>query len=384
LKAVSRATGNIRLGVLVFLASLALGCSQADTAAKGGHAEAGGGDKGTLNLYIWSDYLGPDTIASFEKLTGIKVRVSYFDTDEALETRMLTGNSGFDVVFPTAIFFQRQIRSGAYLALDRSRLPNFKNLEPGLMSRVTQNDPGNVHGVVYMWGTNGIGYNEKMVAEALPNTPLDSWRLVFDPSLASKLAKCGISMIDSPDSMMRHALEYLGRNPNAPSAQDLADVEALFAKIRPYVRNIDSAGYIEAMANGDICVAVGYSGDFVQARNRALEAKNGIKISYVVPKEGSELWFSMVAIPKDAPNPENAHLFINYLMDPQVIANISNFIGYANANAAATPLLKASMASDSVIYPPADQQQRLFVAEDSSPEQSRRMTRIWQKFKTSQ
>ena len=366
------------------IAALGLGCTHSDTPGKAALAESASADKGSLNLYIWSDYLGQSTIASFEKLTGIKVRVSYFDTDESLETRMLTGNSGFDVVFPTATFFQRQIRSGAYLTLDRSRLPNFGNLDPQIMARVTQNDPGNLHGVVYTWGTNGIGYNQKMVTETLPNTTLDSWSLVFDPSFASKLAKCGISMIDSPDSMVRHALEYLGKDPSAPSAQDLTAVEVLLARIRPYVRNIDSAGYIEALANGDICIAVGYSGDFVQARNRAIEANNGIDIRYMVPKEGSELWFSMVAIPKDAPNPLNAHLFLNYLLDPQVIADISNAIGYANANAAATPLLKASIASDPVIYPPAEQQQRLFVPLDSSPEQARRVTRIWQKFKTAQ
>jgi putrescine transport system substrate-binding protein len=364
-------------------ASLLLSCGNPDSRARNTAPAASHDDK-VLNLFIWADYLGPNTISSFEKLTAVKVHVSYFDTDETLETRMLTGNSGFDVVFPTAPYFQRQIRSGAYLSLDKSELPNLKNLDRALMSRVTVNDPDNAHGVVYTWGTNGIGYNEKMVTAALPDTALDSWALVFDPKYASKLAKCGISVIDAPAPMVRHVLEYLGRNPAAPGPQDMEDVERLLTKIRPYIRTIDSAGYIEALANGDICIAVGYNGDVVQARRRAIEAKNGNRIAYMVPREGSDLWFSMVAIPKDAPNAANAHLFINYLMDPQVIANITNFIGYANANIAATPLLDPSIASDNIIFPTPEQQQRLFVQTDDPPEQTRAITRLWQKFKTSQ
>jgi putrescine transport system substrate-binding protein len=341
-------------------------------------------DKKVLNLYIWADYLAPDTIASFEKLTGIKVRVSYFETNETLEARMLTGSSGFDVVVPTAPFFQRQIRSGAYLPLDKSKLPNLSNLDPLLMSRVALNDPGNVHGVIYAWGTYGIGYNEKMVAQALPGVPLDSWRLIFDPKFASKLAPCGINVLDAPAGVVRLVLKYLGKNPNSPTPQDLADVEAVLGKIRPYIRNIDSADTIENIANGDICISLAYNGDFVQARKRAREANNGIKIGFEIPKEGSLLWFDMLAIPRDAPNASNAHLFVNYLMDPKVIANISNYIGFANANSAASSLLDASISSDTIIFPPRDQLGRLFVEMEDSPEQSRAITRIWQKFKTAQ
>jgi putrescine transport system substrate-binding protein len=214
--------------------------------------------------------------------------------------------------------------------------------------------------------------------------PPDSWRLIFDPAFAARLAKCGINILDAPAGVVRLVLKYLGKDPNASSAQDLADVEAVLGKIRPYIRSIDSLIGIEAMANGDICVALGYNGDFVQARNRAKEAKNGIQVDFMIPEEGSLLWFDMLAIPRDAPNPSNAHLFINYLMNPRVIANISNFTGFANANAAASPLLDASIVSDPVIYPPRDQQQRLFVQAEDSPEQSRAITRLWQKFKTGQ
>lgn len=372
------------LAVLCVSASLAIGCGGPDSRTSHGPSGDKSADNKVLNLYIWADYLAPDTIASFEKLTGIKVRVSYFETNETLEARMLTGSSGFDVVVPTAPYFQRQIRSGAYLPLDKKQLPNLVNLDPTIMARVALNDPGNVHGVVYAWGTYGIGYNEKMVAQVLPNTPLNSWRLIFDPAYAAKLAKCGINMLDAPAGVIRLVLKYLGRNPNAPTPQDLSDAETVLTRIRPYIRTIDSSLGIEAMANGDICIDLGYNGDFVQARNRAKEAKNGIKIDYVIPEEGSLLWFDMLAIPRDAPNVANAHLFINYLMDPKVIAHISSFIGNANANSAASPLLDPSIATDTIMYPPPDQRERLFVQSEDSPEQARAITRIWQKFKTAQ
>jgi putrescine transport system substrate-binding protein len=372
------------LAMLCVSASLMLGCGNPDSGTRNTASGEKHDDKNVLNLYIWADYLAPDTIASFEKLTGVKVRVSYFETNETLESRMLTGNSGFDVVVPTAPFFQRQIRSGAYQPLDKKRLPNLVNLDPAIMSRVVLNDPGNAHGVVYAWGTYGIGYNEKMVAQVLPNVPLNSWRLIFDPALAAKLATCGINILDAPAGVVRLVLKYLGRNPNAPSLQDLADAETVLSKIRPYIRTIDSSIDIEAMANGDICVALGYNGDIFQARQRAKEAKNGIKINYLIPEEGSLLWFDMLAIPRDAPNVANAHLFINYLMNPQVIAHITNSVGSANANSAASPLLDASIIADPVVYPPRDQLQRLFVQMDDSPEQSRAITRMWQKFKTGQ
>lgn len=361
-------------------ATLNGGCGKPDSAARSAHI----GEGKVLNFYTWSDYLAPDTIANFEKRTGIKVRVSYFDTNETLEARMLTGNSGFDVVVPTAPYLQRQIRSGAYQALDKRRIPNLANLDPAIMSRVALNDPGNAHAVVYAWGTYGIGYNEKMVAAALPNVPLTSWRLVFDPKFAAKLAGCGINFLDSPAGVVRLVLKYLGRNPNAPSAQDLADAEQVLIRIRPYVRNIDSGVGTEALANGDVCVSLDYNGTVYQARRRAHEAKNGIQVNFVIPEEGSLLWFDMLAIPKDAPHAANAHLFINYLLEPAAIATVSNFIGNANANTAATPLLDAALAADAMVYPPADQQRRLFVQTEDSPEQSRAITRIWQRFKTAQ
>ena len=367
-----------------FLICALCGCGRPDAGTQAPQSAAAGGDGGSVNLYIWADYMAPDTIASFERLTGVKVRVSIFETNETLEARMLTGNSGFDVVVPTAPFLQRQIRSGAYLPLDRRQLPNLVNLDPAIMARVALNDPKNEHAVVYAWGTYGIGYNVKRVAEALPNVSVNSWRLLFDPAFAAKLSGCGINFLDAPAGVERLVLTYLGRNPNAPGARDLADVEQVLRKIRPYIRNIDSSIGREALANGDICVALEYNGTVFQARHRAEEAKNGIKIAYVIPDEGSLLWFDMLAIPRDAPHAANAHRLINYLMDPKVIAHISNFIGTANANSAAAPLLDASVAADPAVYPTPDEQRRLFVQMEDTPEQSRTITRIWQRFKTAQ
>jgi putrescine transport system substrate-binding protein len=353
------------------------------------NAATGGGGKGNgparaLNLYIWSDYLAANTLSDFEKQTGNKVHVSYFDANETLETKLLAGSSGFDIVVPTASYFERQIKAGVYLPLDKSKLPNLKNMDPQLMAKVALHDPGNAHGIIYTWGTNGIGYNEKMVKELMPDAPLDSWRMVFDPDVASKVAKCGISVLDSPAEMMRAVYSYLGKDPNSQNPGDLLLAEAVLGKIRPFIRNINSSEYIEALANGDLCLAVGYNGDVMQARDRAREANKGIDIKYIVPKEGSILWFDMLAIPKDAPDPDSAYAYMNYIMTPQVIADISNFKRYANANIASQPLVLASVRDDPGIYPPPELRQKLAVQLADSADQTRAITRVWQKFKTGQ
>jgi putrescine transport system substrate-binding protein len=337
-----------------------------------------------LNLYIWSDYLAPNTLADFEKQTGIKVHVAYYDTNETLETKLLAGSSGYDVVVPTASYFERLIKAGAFTVLDKSKLPNLKNMDPQLMARVTHNDPDNAHGVIYLWGTNGIGYNEKMVKALMPDAPLDSWSLVFDPAVAAKVAKCGISVLDSPAEMIRAVFSYLGKDPNSQSAEDLAAAESVLTKIRPFIRNIHSSEYIEALANGDLCIAVAYNGDVMQARDRAREANKGIDIKYSVPKEGTILWFDMLAIPKDAPDPDSAYAFLNYMMDPKVIADVSNFKRYADANAAAQALVLPEVKNDPGIYPTPQQRQELTVQLSDSPDQTRAVTRVWQKFKTGQ
>jgi putrescine transport system substrate-binding protein len=373
-----RRTAILALACLSTLGGCGGGKPAGDTAAS-----AAGGAK-VLNLYIWSDYLAPNTLPDFEKQTGIKVHVAYYDSNETLETKLLAGSSGFDIVVPSISYFERQIKAGAYLTLDKSKLPDLKNMDPQLMSKVAPHDPGNAHGVIYMWGTNGIGYNEKVVKAVVPDAPLDSWRLVFDPAVASRLAKCGITLLDSPAEMLRAVYSYMGKDPNSQSADDLAQAEVVLSKIRPYIRNFSSSEYIEALANGDQCIAVGYNGDVLQARDRAREANKGIDIKYVVPKEGSILWFDMLAIPKDAPNPESAYAFMNYMMIPQVIADVSNFKRYANANVASQPFVMPQVLNDPGIYPPPDQRQKLPVQLADSPEQTRAITRVWQKFKTGQ
>ncbi len=373
------------MGVAVLVCSLLL-------AACGGHASGGGEAAGgapaagskVLNLYIWSDYLAPNTLADFEKQTGIKVHAAYYDTNETLETKLLAGSSGYDIVVPTASYFERQIKAGVYLELDKSKLPNLKNMDPKLMARVAAHDPGNAHGVIYLWGTNGIGYNAKMVKALMPDAPLDSWRLVFDPAVAAKVAPCGISVLDSPAEMMRAVFNYLGKDPNSQNPQDLAAAAEVLKKIRPYVRNINSSEYIEALANGDLCVSVGYNGDVMQARDRAHDANKGIDIQYAIPKEGTILWFDMLAIPKDAPDPDSAYAFMNYAMAPQVIADVTNFKRYANANAASDPLIHADVKADPAIYPTPEEFARLSVQLADSAEQTRAITRVWQEFKAAQ
>src|ERR1700684_542164 len=317
-------------------ALLLCACGGSKTGSGSAAQPGAAGDSGkVLNLYIWSDYLAPNTLSDFGKQTGIKVNVAYYDSNETLETKLLAGASGYDIVVPTSSFFERQIRAGVYLTLDKSKLPNLENMDPQLMALVAKHDPDNAHGVIYMWGTNGIGYNEKMVKELMPDAPLDSWRMVFDPKVASKVAKCGISVLNSPAEMMRAVFSYLGKDPNSQNPDDLAQGEAVLLKVRPYIRSINSSEYIDALANGDLCVAVGYNGDVMQARDRAQDANKGVEIKYSIPKEGTILWFDMLAIPKDAPDPDSAYAYMNYIMTPQVIADISDFKRYANANAAA-------------------------------------------------
>lgn len=337
-----------------------------------------------VNLYIWADYLAPTTLSSFEERTGIKVNVSYFDSYETLEARMLTGHSGFDVVLPASGTFTREIQSGSYLLLDKRRLPNAVNLDPTVVSMAARTDPGNAHGVVFTSSTYGLGFNKKLIVERLPNVPLTTWRIVFDPALAAKLAPCGINFIDDPVGVVQLVLKYLGRDPARPSPQDFSDAESVLVKVRPFIRNIDTSGEIEAMANGDLCISLGYNGDFVQAIRRAAEAKNGIELSYVIPEEGSLEGFDFLAIPQDATNLDNAYLLINYLLEPRVMANICNATAFANVNLAAVPLLAPAVASNSIIFPTRAEQQRLFAQTEVSSEQSRVITRIWQRFKTGQ
>jgi putrescine transport system substrate-binding protein len=311
-----------------------------------------------LHVYNWSDYIAPDTIANFTKETGIAVTYDVYDGNEVLEAKLLAGQSGYDVVVPSASpFMAREIKAGAFLPLDKAKLPNLKNLDPAMLALAAEADPGNVHGVPYLWSVTGIGYNKALVAKALgpagnESGPRDTLALLFDPDNAKKLADCGISLLDTPQEVFPAALAYLGLDPRSTDPVDLKKATALIEKIRPYVRKFHSSQYINDLANGDICIALGYSGDVIQARNRAEEAKNGVKIAFRVPKEGAQFSIDMLAIPTDAPHPDNALKFIDYLLRPEVIAAISDAVSYPNPNLAATALVKPEIRDDPGIYPP--------------------------------
>ncbi len=337
-----------------------------------------------LNVYNWSDYIAEDTIANFEERTGIKVNYDVFDSNEVVEAKLLAGNTGYDVVVPSASFLERQIKAGVFQKLDRDALTNWKNLDKDIMARVALHDPDNAYAVPYMWGTTGIGYNEAMVEAALPGAPVDSWELLFNPDVISKLAECGVTFLDAPTEVFGAALTYLGKDPNSEDPNDLEAAEALLAKVRPFIRYIHSSQQINDLANGEICVAMGWSGDMFMAADRASEAENGVEISYSIPKEGTIIWFDMMAIPTDAPHPGNAHLFINYILEPEVIAGITDYVWYANPNAASTDLVDEEIISDPAIYPPEEVKAKLFPDKAHTAKFTRIQTRAWTRFKTGQ
>lgn len=335
-----------------------------------------------LNLYIWNDYLAEDTLANFEKETGIKVAVSNYGSNEELDSKLAPGNSGYDVVVPSASTYERQIKSGYYRALDKSLLPNLKNMDPEIQARLALQDPRNEHAVLHMWGTTGIGYNAAKIQAAMPDAPLDSWHLVFDPKSAKNFQKCGIAVLDSATEMFSMVLSYLAKDPNSQKPEDLAAAGAAMMQFRPYLRYIDTQRMITDLANGEICVAVGYSGDMLQARDRAEENKTGQQITYVIPKEGSIVWFDSYLIPKDAPHPQNAHLFIDYMLRPESIAAVTNVVNYANGNAAAIQFVDEKVKNDPGVYPPPEVRAKLAPDLADSEETTRLMTRMWTRFMT--
>jgi putrescine transport system substrate-binding protein len=335
-----------------------------------------------LHIYNWSDYIAPETMANFTKETGIAVTYDVYDGNEVLEAKLLAGNSGYDIVVPSASpFMARQITAGAYLALDKAKLPNLKNLDPRLLALAAAADPGNAHGVPYLWSVTGIGYNETLVEKALGAGPRDTLALLFDPEQAKKLAACGISLLDTPQEVFPAALAYLRLDPKSRDLGDLDKATALLEKIRPFVRKFHSSQYINDLANGDICVALGYSGDVIQARNRAIEAKNGVRIAFRVPREGAQMSIDMLGIPRDAPHPDDALKYIDYILRPAVIAAISDAVSYPNPNLAATALVKPEIRDDPGIYPPEAVQRLFYVDLPASRDYERARTRAWNRVK---
>lgn len=337
---------------------------------------------GTVHIYNWSDYIGESTLADFEAATGIKPIYDVFDANETLEGKLLAGHTGYDVVVPSNHFLGKQIKAGAFQKLDKTQLTNYANLDPVLLKRLEKNDPGNQYAVPYLWGTNGIGYNVDKIKEVLGVDKIDSWAMVFEPENIKKLSKCGVAFLDSPDEMFPAVLNYMGLDPNTTDEKLYKKAEEKLLKVRPYVTYFHSSKYISDLANGNICVAVGYSGDVFQAKSRAEEAGKGIKLAYSIPKEGGNLWFDMLAIPADAPDAKQGLAFIDYLLKPEVIAKVSDYVGYANPNLKSGEFMDQDVRNDESVYPPQAIQDKLYVNVELPPKVQRLMTRSWTKVKS--
>ena len=339
----------------------------------------------TVHVYNWSDYIDEEILKEFTAETGIKVVYDVFDSNEILETKLLAGGTGYDVVVPSGTFLSRQIKAGVFQKLDKSKLSNLGNMWKDIEARTDTYDPGNEHSINYMWGTTGIGINVDKVKERLgADTPLDSWDLVFKPELAEKLKDCGIHWLDAPEELMPAALNYLGFDGDSHKVDELKKAAALLETVRGTVQKFHSSEYINGLANGDICVAIGWSGDVLQARDRASEAEKGVTVEYVTPKEGALMWFDQMAIPADAKNVEAAHTFLNYIMRPEVMAKASNYVYYANGNLASQKLLNEDVIKDPAIYPDAETVKKLYTTTAYPPKVLRVVTRAWTKVKTGQ
>jgi putrescine transport system substrate-binding protein len=344
------------------------------------------GQTRTLNVYNWSDYIEPSVVEAFSKETGIRVKYDTFDSNDTLETKLLAGKSGYDVVVPTGYFLERQIKAGVFQPLDKSKLPNIGNVWPEIARRLATYDPGNRYAVNYMWGTTGIGYNAKKAREILGagdvTDAMASWDIVFKPDNIARFKDCGVHMLDSSDDILPAALKYLGLNPNSTAPADLEKAADLMIKIRPNVRKFHSSEYLNALASGEICLVLGWSGDIKQAQKRAAEAKAGVVVGYAIPKGGAQMWFDNLAIPKDAPNPAEAHAFIDYLLRPEVAAKNSNFLSYANGNIASQPLIDRSVIEDRTVYPDAATLASLYIITARDQRTQRLINRLWTRIKT--
>ena len=336
-----------------------------------------------VRVYNWSDYIDEALLTKFETETGLKLIYDVFDSNEVLETKLLAGSTGYDVVVPSGTFLSRQIVAGVFQKLDRAKLPNLVNVWDDIATRTAVYDPGNEHSVNYMWGTTGIGYNVGKVKEALgDDAPTDSLALVFDPKNMEKLAACGVHILDAPTELIPAALRYLGENPDSKDPAVLEKARPILEAVRPFVRKYHNSEYINALANGEICVAFGWSGDVLQARDRAAEANNGNEIAYSIPKEGALMWFDMMAIPSDAPNVDGAHKFINFMLDAQNAADASNYVYYANGNKASQEFLVEDVIGDTAIYPTEEAVKNLYSTTAYDQKTQRLVTRMWTGIKT--
>jgi len=335
-----------------------------------------------VNVYNWSDYIEPAVLEDFTKETGVKVNYEVMDSNELLETKLVAGRTGYDVVVPSASFLARQIKAGIYQKLDKSKLTNFKNLDPDITKKLEVFDPGNEYSVNYMWGTSGIAYNEEAIKAAMPDAPIDSFAMFWDPKVVSKFAKCGVSVLDAPSEVVGTVLIFLGKDANSEKPEDLKAAEKVLMSVRPYIKNIHSSAYIEQLAGGEVCLVLGWSGDVLQAKARAEESQKPFHIKYNIPKEGAVMFFDNMAVPADATHVKNAHLFIDYMLRPEVAAKNSNFLSYANSNAASWPLINADVKNNPGVFPTPEVMPKLVPDLPETPEFTRTLTRTWTKFRT--
>jgi len=352
--------------------------------ACGGRTSAPGTQEQVLNIYNWADYIGHDTIADFERQTHIKVVYGLYDSNQTLEAKMLAGQSGYDIVSTTTAFYSRQIKAGAYLPLDRSKLTNWKNLDPAVLSIQGQADPGNRYAVPYLHAMNGLVYNVDLVKARMPDAPTDSLAMIFDPKVISRFADCGVTFLDSPEDVIQLALAYLHRDPNSRSVEDLHAAENLVMAVRPYIRTFDSNDYWHQLASKEVCLSIAWSSDYSVAQARADEDGTGAHLAFILPKEGSNITYNAFLIPASAPHPEAAHKFLNFILDPRVIADVTNDIHYGNDNLAARPYVRPELLRDPAIYPPPELKARLYLPAELGPEYDRLRTRVWTHIKTGQ
>ena len=365
------------VAVALAISALLSGCG----ASSGGTGQAHAEEK-VLHIYNWADYIGNDTIAKFEAQTGIKVIYDTYDSDDTLEAKMMAGDSGYDVVSTSTDYFSRQIKAGIYRPLDRSLLPNWGNLDPQILALEARSDPGNRYAMPYLRYVNGFAYNVDMIRARMPNAPVDSLDMLFNPEIIRRFADCGVTFLDSPEDVLQLALNYLHLDPNTTRPEDYKRAEQLLLAVRPYVKAFDSSEYMNGLATGELCISMSWSGDYAASEARARSAGVAINLAFTVPKEGANGNLDALLIPVDAPHPLAAHKFLNYILEPQVIAAITNYIHYPNDNRAASPYVDPQILRDPAVYPTPEETARLYYSYDISPALERLRNRTWTRIKT--
>lgn len=376
---ICRADRSARIGALfaLFLIAALGACGRSPKPA----ADAG---PALLHIYNWPDYIGNNTVAEFERQTHIKVIYDTYDSNQTLEAKMLVGHSGYDLVSTTMGFYDRQIKAGVYRELDKSKLPNWSNLDPAVLAKQATVDPGNRFAVPYLHAMNGVIYNVALVRQRMPDAPLDSLALIFDPKILGRFADCGVTFLDSPEDVLQLALAYLHIDPNSDREEDLKKAESLVMAVRPFVRTFDSNDYWHQLASGETCVAIAWSADYITAQARAREDATGVHLAFMLPKEGSNITYNAFLIPVDAPHPEAAHRFLNFLLDPHVIAAVTNDTHYGNDNLAAKSLVRPEIMNDPALYPGPELRAHLYLPKELGSDYDRLRTRVWTRIKTGQ